>query len=301
MALLADYTAGTITVSANGTAVTGTGTAWQTAGFKEGDWLIANGWVNVIASVNSNTSLTLAQPWRGGALSGAAYRLRYMSDGSRASAQARQLIDLLGGSGNLEAIAGLAGAANTLAYFTGAGTMSTTPLTAFARSLLDDANGAAMYATLGQIPNAQVRNDLTPDKAFRRGNILGTVSQSGGQPTGAVIERGSNSNGGYVRFADGTQICWRADFTAIRSNPARITETWTFPAAFSATVIPLVTMPYFNSQYVDCTVEEIGNVSAGTGTTTAVIGLRKVASAPDWPVTAVVNSIGVCAVGRWFN
>lgn len=42
--------------------------------------------------------------------------------------------------------------------------------------------------------------------AFRRGTLLGTVSQSAGVPTGAVIERGSNASGSYVRWADGTQI-----------------------------------------------------------------------------------------------
>lgn len=31
--------------------------------------------------------------------------------------------------------------------------------------------------------------------------IAGTVSQSGGVPTGAIIERGSNANGEYVRYA----------------------------------------------------------------------------------------------------
>jgi hypothetical protein len=45
-----------------------------------------------------------------------------------------------------------------------------------------------------------------PAQAFRRGNILGTVSQSGGVPTGAVIERGSNANGTYLKYADGTMI-----------------------------------------------------------------------------------------------
>lgn len=44
-------------------------------------------------------------------------------------------------------------------------------------------------------------------RAFRRGNILGTVAQSGGVPTGALIEYGTNANGWYVRFADGLQIC----------------------------------------------------------------------------------------------
>lgn len=243
MALLSDYTAGT--VSSSGLVITGTGTAWQTAQFREGDEFIAGGWRMLVQSVDSETQLTLRanSGVQGAALSGAPYRLRYMSDGSRASAQARQLIDLLGGSGNLEALAGLVGesgkvpvftgagtmdltepgtpdpngnlealaglvsAPDVLAYFTGAGTAALTDLTPFARTLLDDADGPAMYATLGQIPNAQVRNDLTPDKAFRRGNILGTVSQSGGVPTGGIIESGTNANGRYVRFADGSQWC----------------------------------------------------------------------------------------------
>lgn len=49
---------------------------------------------------------------------------------------------------------------------------------------------------------------------IHHGNLLGMVAQSGGAPTGAVIERGSNANGEYVRFADGTQICLVKDFNA---------------------------------------------------------------------------------------
>jgi hypothetical protein len=78
-------------------------------------------------------------------------------------------------------------------------------------------------------------------RLYSQGDILGAVSQSGGVPTGAVIERGSNSNGEYVRFADGTQICsQRITGIAIdssfgtgglfRSN----TFSWTFPATFVA-------------------------------------------------------------------
>jgi len=37
-------------------------------------------------------------------------------------------------------------------------------------------------------------------------DVLGTVSQSDGVPTGAIIERGANANGEYVKFADGTLI-----------------------------------------------------------------------------------------------
>lgn len=44
---------------------------------------------------------------------------------------------------------------------------------------------------------------------YGSGTLLGEVSQAGGSPTGAVIERGSNAAGDYTRFADGTQICSR--------------------------------------------------------------------------------------------
>ena len=42
---------------------------------------------------------------------------------------------------------------------------------------------------------------------YSQGNVVGTVSQSGGVPTGAIIERGSNSDGEYVKYAGGLLIC----------------------------------------------------------------------------------------------
>jgi hypothetical protein len=50
---------------------------------------------------------------------------------------------------NLNALQGLTGAADTLAYFTGVGAMAGTPLTAVARALLDDTTVTAQRATLG--------------------------------------------------------------------------------------------------------------------------------------------------------
>jgi hypothetical protein len=46
--------------------------------------------------------------------------------------------------------------------------------------------------------------------AFDRSNIVGTVTDSAGIPSGAIIESGSNANGSYVKFADGTLMCRRA-------------------------------------------------------------------------------------------
>lgn len=62
-------------------------------------------------------------------------------------------------------------------------------------------------------------------------NILGVVSQSGGVPTGSIIERGANANGEYIKYADGLMICISTDleipatpiafnFTASRPHPA---------------------------------------------------------------------------------
>jgi hypothetical protein len=48
--------------------------------------------------------------------------------------------------------------------------------------------------------------DTSDTNYYQKSNILGTVSQSSGVPTGAIIERGSNANGEFVKFADGTLI-----------------------------------------------------------------------------------------------
>lgn len=57
---------------------------------------------------------------------------------------------------------------------------------------------------------------------YNSGNILGTVAQSGGIPTGSIIERGANANGEYIKYADGLMICISADLeipvTPISSN-----------------------------------------------------------------------------------
>ena len=89
-------------------------------------------------------------------------------------------------------------------------------------SLEPNASGAGTFTLAA--PNSNTNRTLNlPDEAgkllstgnnnpaevFKQSNILGTVSESGGVPTGAIIERGSNANGEFVRYADGTQICTR--------------------------------------------------------------------------------------------
>lgn len=78
---------------------------------------------------------------------------------------------------------------------------------AWGRDFVSSADAAAGRTALG-LGNAATRTALgTTGGLYSRDSILGPVSQSGGVPTGAIIERGSNANGEYIRWADGTQIC----------------------------------------------------------------------------------------------
>src|SRR5690606_21056813 len=63
--------------------------------------------------------------------------------------------------------------------------------------------------------------------------ILGTVSQSGGVPTGALAETGSNANGSYFRFVGGLQVCMH-EVTLTYLTPVLLNGVWTFPAEFAA-------------------------------------------------------------------
>lgn len=285
MTLLTSYSTGTVTVGASSTTVTGSGTAWSTAGVEAGDYFWAAGLSVRIASVNSNTSLTLAYAWPGAALSGANYEVQFTPDATRNLASTRSVLEQMT-NGNISALGALTTAADRLAYYTGAGTAALTGLTSAARSLLDDTSVSAMRATLGvgsinnqtafatyggsanaitatagltSLDNAQIRFRATAAntegatlnldglgaKACR--TVRGVALPAGYIRTGVdtvatydgtywvldrAVEYGSNANGTYTRWADGTQNC-RTVIRADYSTTSILAAFWTFPAAFS--------------------------------------------------------------------
>lgn len=75
----------------------------------------------------------------------------------------------------LSALAGLTGAADKIAYFTGATSMATTDFTSTARSLLDDTSTSAMRSTLGLVIGTDV-----PTQAVGSNACIGFVIDGGG-------------------------------------------------------------------------------------------------------------------------
>ncbi|MEJ5019322.1 hypothetical protein WH297_06155 [Ochrobactrum vermis] len=96
MATLSDYTSGTISLANGSVTVTGTGTLFEVTRFREGDTLLIQNLTAVIASVDSDTQLTLTEPWTGTTIVDGPYRARQLGDGSRVSTQAATVIELLG-------------------------------------------------------------------------------------------------------------------------------------------------------------------------------------------------------------
>jgi len=134
----------------------------------------------------------------------------------------------------------------TLALIDGQQTITNKLFVDSAVSFIDNVdNTKAMKFQLSSLTTAFTSVLTVPDVSgtlYTTGNILGTVSQSGGIPTGAIIERGSNANGVYIKYADGTMICTWVDTTGIVCATASgslftaaANSTWTFPAAFSTT------------------------------------------------------------------
>lgn len=283
---------GTITLTSGSTAFTWAGTSLVSANIQPGDQILlpAKAMVLTIATVTSATAGTLTNNCPAGAAgAGQAARIRYQSDLSRVAAQMRELIELLG-SGNVSALAALTGAGDRGVHFTGAGVMAMHTLTALGRAL------AGLTGANGKFPVA------TGAGAAEMRDIVGTVAQSGGVPTGAIVERGNNANGRYTRFADGTQICWHtASIGPVTSGSGASNDpyktdpyTWIFPVSFSVDPVPVLSANR-NAGTSNARVS-YGAYAQNPPSTTALVNIRALAISS----TADPIDIYALAIGRWF-
>lgn len=382
------YDVGTANLNTVNRNMTGQGTLWANR-IVPGDQVYgADGRMGgIVETVNSNTSITLTKNWRGATQAGGAYTIYRVSDSVRIEQFSQRLLNLLLG-GNISAFGELQGAANTLPYFDGAGSMDTTSITSMARTFLSSADEAAARAAIdvaqkqtnafdegsgkGLIVGAfglgahtlSTEADLDtiapgtsffrwggttanrpsdygvgiqferaagviqqlgvtagggivtrvfnrgqtgvpwdppiPPSVYQRSNILGSVSLSGGVPTGAIVERGSTSSGEYVRFADGTQICWGsagtvgAD-TTITQNPYVFYSTSVLAAPFPAAFATIPNVACQTRRVSGTGVQWV--VEAGMTISTTAVGNLRVGSNVGNLGTAEVTYL---AIGRWF-
>lgn len=107
--------------------------------------------------------------------------------------------------------------------------------------------------------------------------------------SGSIIDSGSNANGYYVRFADGTQICWGTISATVIQTPngdgyRTATGTqWAYPAAFSE--IPSVMSGDLGGSHYWSNVR--------SGLSYAIVNCYSFVS------IAAVPDVNITAVGRW--
>lgn len=112
-----------------------------------------------------------------------------------------------------------------------------------------------------------------------------------------INESGTNANGSYIRFDDGTQFCW---FTTEIGylEPARLRRTWTYPASFQE--VPTITL---STRVVPANVtpseDEIGSPQIGNPSASSVnLIVWRIKGLTDFEDGDFVYGF-VTAFGRW--
>lgn len=135
---------------------------------------------------------------------------------------------------------------------------------------------------------------------YTQENLLGAVSQSGGVPTGAVIERGSGSNGSYTRLADGTQRCLHT-MTLERVNNNQVNALWTFPASFSSPPVISATTRALGYD-ANPEIRSLGPPTVGElGNSVARVGLRTILGTSENFEAGDTVTVLVRADGYWYD
>ncbi len=179
------------------------------------------------------------------------------------------------------------------------------------------ADGAAWHTAMqfdpatGLVTGDAVQSDATDtttgrlmraDFGYGPGNLLGSVSENSGVPTGAVIERGSTVGGEFTRFADGTLIC---QFGAALGyvSAGLCSAVWTFPTGFAAGTTPQVLGTIDSDALAisapTVTVAGLSGLSvSGLGASSVTLNIHALAGAQFTSGESV--PLGVTAIGRWY-
>lgn len=250
------YRTGTVAVTLNSNTVTGTGTSFV-ANCRVGDAFLGpdGGWYEV-TNVVSNTVLSISPNYRGATNAAGGYSLTPVQGYTKDLAdQARAMIQQWG---------------STLA---GLGSVSTENVVPVTKGGTGSTTAAGAGAALGLKTGAYA-------------DLVGIVT------SGAIFETGTNANGTYIRFADGTQICF-----GLVTRTCAVTNvtgslfygyaaTITFPSAFIAA--PTFTCQSYSSGVLTWD---------GNGGSTTSLGVPMMLSSAS--VASRNFSCNYLAIGKW--
>lgn len=295
------YNTGTIAI--NGNTATGTGTNWTAPAsqVRAGQTIIVMSnpvQMFQISSVNSATSMTVT-PAASPALSGQKYGI-LVSDNISVDGLAQAMSQLI--KEYDENIGAWETFATTSANQSITVTINGTPVTipGIGKLAQKGSNGALAIADGGTgATTAEGSRTNLGLRSAALADVLGTVSQTGGVPTGAVIEKGANSNGEYVRFADGTQICRMAVAAADAVNKNVTTagslggyrssqNPVPFPANFAA---PAYCYGHINNNGHNVRIELVSGNQASCQFAFHAVNSGTYSGA---------DTIYITAIGRWF-
>ena len=126
-------------------------------------------------------------------------------------------------------------------------------------------------------------------------DIVGTVSQSGGVPTGSLFERGSNANGWYTNFADGSAFRFAEVEVDVTSTS---TQLFDLPASLSTTGDRACSISHLTG-FPNSALQFSNIVSVGISGGSFFVRLASSGTSSD--PTSNAEKLRLFASGRWFS
>nr|WP_238343362.1 hypothetical protein [Pseudomonas sp. RW3S2] len=218
------YRAGTVSITAGQTTVTGTGTNFSLNARVGDAFQGPDGRWYEVANIASATVMGILPAYQGATVAAGAYGLAPMQGYVKEAAdRLRQLVDQFGGTlAMLGTPANVAELRVNIGAATRGANSDITSITGLTTAL-----SVAQGGTGGNTP-AAARAGL----GLKNGAIFDVVGSVGSGGGTAIIERGQNSNGAYTLYADGTLIQWGSMSTAAIASGDYSGKTITFPVQF---------------------------------------------------------------------